>query len=218
MNIGIIPPPAVRQRRSAAPLRLPPCGSTASGGITGHQHLGSAETEAWVRETLRQLIEEYRVTRGFTCLAAGADQLYAELLVAQGIPYTPVLPCRRYDEAFQDEGARKRFNKLLAAARRIVWLDFDRPSQAAYWEAGKEVVHRSDALFAVWDGQVARGLGGTADVVAYARVRGTPIVQLNPLTRDIRLLPPLAETLVSPITVRIEIACPEGGMQLLHQC
>ena len=71
-------------------------------GITGHQHLGSSETEAWVRETLRRLIEAYRVTHGFTCLAAGADQLYAELLASQGISYTPVLPCRRYEEAFPE--------------------------------------------------------------------------------------------------------------------
>jgi hypothetical protein len=36
-------------------------------------------------------------------------------------------------------------------------------------------VDRSDVLLAVWDGQPARGPGGTGDVVAYARARGTPV-------------------------------------------
>lgn len=148
-------------------------------GITGHQDLGSPETEAWVRETLRHLIEAYRVTHGFTCLAAGADQLYAELLASQGISYTPVLPCRRYEEAFQDEGAREYFNRLLAAAPKIVWLDFDHPSQAAFFEAGKEVIDRSNLLFAVWDGKDARGFGGTGDVVSYALMRRVPVIHLD---------------------------------------
>ena len=148
-------------------------------GITGHQHLGSSETEAWVRGTLQQLIETYHVARGFTSLAAGADQLYAELLASRGIPYTPVLPCRRYEEAFRDEAVRERFNKLLSAARRVVWLDFDYPSQIAFFEAGKEVVDRSDMVFAVWDGQAARGLGGTADVVSYAFMRRIPVIHLD---------------------------------------
>ena len=148
-------------------------------GITGHQDLGSPATEAWVRETLGQLIEAHRVTHGFTCLAAGADQLFAELLTRRGIPCTPILPCRRYEEAFQDEAARERFKTLLSAARMVVWLDFDRPSRAAYFEAGKEVVDRSDMVFAVWDGQPARGVGGTADVVSYALARRVPVVQLD---------------------------------------
>ena len=44
-------------------------------GITGHQQIESSKTEAWVRETLQRLIEDYRVTHGFTCLAAARDAL-----------------------------------------------------------------------------------------------------------------------------------------------
>lgn len=156
-------------------------------GIIGHQHLGSKATESWVRQMLDQLIENHRVTRGFTNLAAGADQLYAELLASRGIPYTPVLPCRRYEEAFQDEAARERFNKLLLAAPRIVWLDFDRPSQIAFFEAGKEVVERSDMVFAIWDGKPARGFGGTADVVSYALTRQIPVIHLD--TTHLKVVP-----------------------------
>ncbi|MFG2222777.1 hypothetical protein [Streptomyces sp. NPDC048644] len=43
-----------------------------------------------------------------------------------------------------------------------------------------------DRLIAVWDGQPARGYGGTADVVAYARSTGVPVEVVWPdgATRD----------------------------------
>lgn len=43
-----------------------------------------------------------------------------------------------------------------------------------------------DELLAVWDGQPARGFGGTADVVRYAQRHGTPVRRLWPknATRD----------------------------------
>jgi hypothetical protein len=37
------------------------------------------------------------------------------------------------------------------------------------------MVDHADELYAVWDGQPARGYGGTADVVAYARQRSIPV-------------------------------------------
>jgi len=41
-------------------------------------------------------------------------------------------------------------------------------------------------LHVVWDGQAARGKGGTADVAAYARAMGRPIVIVNPDTKAVR--------------------------------
>jgi hypothetical protein len=55
----------------------------------------------------------------------------------------------------------------------------------AYLAAGKRVVDASDVIFAVWDGRAAKGKGGTADVVAYARQRGCPLIHINPLTRRV---------------------------------
>ena len=54
-------------------------------------------------------------------------------------------------------------------------------------DAGKVVVDRSSVLLAVWDGQPSRGLGGTADVVAYARQRGVPVTVIWPegASRDV---------------------------------
>jgi len=51
-------------------------------------------------------------------------------------------------------------------------LAFREPSEEAFFAAGKAVVDACDWLIAVWDGEPARGLGGSADVVAYARNQG----------------------------------------------
>ncbi|NJP95187.1 hypothetical protein HCN51_38110 [Nonomuraea sp. FMUSA5-5] len=41
--------------------------------------------------------------------------------------------------------------------------------------AGARMLDDADVLFAVWDGQPARGYGGTADVVAEARRQGVSV-------------------------------------------
>jgi hypothetical protein len=45
----------------------------------------------------------------------------------------------------------------------------------AYRAAGEAVVERSDVLLAVWDGRRAKGIGGTAEVVAAAGRSGLPV-------------------------------------------
>ncbi|MGW1171379.1 hypothetical protein [Streptomyces sp. NPDC002550] len=48
-------------------------------------------------------------------------------------------------------------------------------------QAGSEIlVGLVDELIAVWDGKPARGYGGTADVVAYAKRTGVPVRVLWP--------------------------------------
>ena len=41
------------------------------------------------------------------------------------------------------------------------------------------MVEHADVLIAVWDGRPARGMGGTADAVAYARQRGVPVLWVH---------------------------------------
>lgn len=56
----------------------------------------------------------------------------------------------------------------------------------AYLDCGMETVNGSDVLLAVWDGQPARGKGGTADVVAYAESIGKPLVVIDAKTLEVR--------------------------------
>jgi hypothetical protein len=50
----------------------------------------------------------------------------------------------------------------------------------AYMHAGRYVVNHSDALIAIWDGKKARGTGGTAEIIDYARKIGIPIYCIDP--------------------------------------
>jgi hypothetical protein len=59
-------------------------------------------------------------------------------------------------------------------------MPYSAPGEEAFWAAGKRVVELSDEIFAVWDGRKAGGLGGTADVVAFARKKGVPVTIIWP--------------------------------------
>ncbi len=159
-------------------------------GITGHQDLGGDEAQAWVVRALSEAVDALSVTCGVSCLARGSDSLYAEELRRRGLPFVAVRPCARIEESFEREDDRATFRSLLAAASEVVTLPFASPSEAAYDAAGKWVVDHCDYLVAVWDGCPARGLGGTADVVRYAREQRRPVLHVDPRTRQVGPLPP----------------------------
>jgi hypothetical protein len=148
-------------------------------GITGHQAL-TPTAIAWLRRVLPAELVARGVDAGASNLAAGADQLFVEALLALAIPFAAVIPCAGYDDAFTDEHARAEYRRLRARAAEVAELAYDRPSEDAFYAAGIAVVDRCQLLFAVWNGRPARGRGGTANVVAYAIAAGKPVLHLNP--------------------------------------
>ena len=91
-----------------------------------------------------------------------------------------IIPCRRYEQSFDRVSDIAGYRLLLSAARWVEVLDHDQPSEVAYLDAGHRVVDFTDVLLAVWDGLPAQGLGGTADVVEYARAKGKEITIIWP--------------------------------------
>ncbi|MGE0192445.1 MAG: hypothetical protein AB7T63_10435 [Planctomycetota bacterium] len=115
-----------------------------------------------------------------TSLAEGADQLVAALALELGYTVHVVLPFTQQDVR-QDLAERgddvEAFDDLLAQATSVVALGGsldDRPE--AYARAGHVLQAHADLLVAVWDGEPARGRGGTADIVAAARQRAVPVL------------------------------------------
>jgi hypothetical protein len=157
-------------------------------GVTGHQDLGSPSAEAWVIDTIDGLLERYAVTEGVSSLAVGADQLFARALLSRGIPLVAVVPSRGYERTFESSDDRRSYEELLTRAAAVISLDHPAPSEEAFLAAGQEVVRRCDTLFAIWNGKPAKGLGGTADIVQYARSRGVPVIHANPTTATIQTL------------------------------
>lgn len=156
-------------------------------GITGHRNLGTKPEESWTSTALRLAVTEYEVTRGITCLAGGADQLFAEILLERRIPYIAVVPSANYEKSFESHSQSIRYETLLRCAQRSIFLPYPNPSTTAFLDAGKRVVDLSDLIFAVWNGNQANGLGGTADIVEYATSKSKTIVQFNPIIREVKL-------------------------------
>jgi putative heme iron utilization protein len=148
-------------------------------GITGHQTL-TPSTRRLVSAAIRNALRDKPEPTGIASLAAGADQLFAEIIVEVGGRLVVVLPAKHYEQSFQLPADLATFRLLLERADNIITMPFDDPSEEAYWAAGQEVVDQADWLLAVWDGQPAGGLGGTADVVRYAREQGKSVTVIWP--------------------------------------
>ena len=118
-----------------------------------------------------------------TCLAAGADQLFAQVILDCHGSFHVIVPCEKYAEAFDKSGGRE-YERLLPQAASTEVLSRTPCSEGTYFAAGKHVVDVSEMMIAVWNGQTAAGLGGTADIVEYARSRGKPYAHVNPVKRE----------------------------------
>jgi hypothetical protein len=140
-------------------------------GVTGHRSLPDRTrqlVESSVYDRLGGLTSEPLV--GISCLADGADQLFAEAVLGLGGELEVVLPAAG---CYRD--GRAALDRFVARAAAVETLGFPESTNEAYMAAGRRVVDRSDVLVAVWDGNPARGFGGTGDVVAYAHERGVPV-------------------------------------------
>ncbi len=120
---------------------------------------------------------------GNTSLAPGADQIFADAILDHAQQLVAVLPvfCGHVE---LEDGAKPDFDRLCARACEIIRVKGDTPDDA-FMRAGKRVVDESDQMIFVWDGAPSRGLGGTADVVGYARERRKQGVILDPISRTI---------------------------------
>lgn len=166
-------------------------------GITGHRALPRA-ARARLATTLEDLLGRVaeRVARIqaenadlfqprpaemflLSQLAKGADQVTADAALARGYSLRAVLPFEPDVYRRDFRGAdRAAFDRLLPQAPHW-WLPAGQESRdRGYALAGQATVAQSDILIAVWDGQAARGPGGTGEVVDYGIRRAVPILHV----------------------------------------
>jgi hypothetical protein len=148
-------------------------------GFSGHQNLPAASIDYISRQVRSYLVSVPPPLVGMTSLAAGADQLFAQIVLDIGGRLRAVIPSRDYPSTFSTGQELRRYTELLEVAE-VSRLDYATASEHAYLAAGEAVADAADCLLAVWDGQASRGLGGTADVVAYARRAGKPVTVIWP--------------------------------------
>jgi hypothetical protein len=120
-----------------------------------------------------------------SCLADGADQIFARAVLDLGGTLEAVVPARRCRDELP-AAAHPDYDALLAQAAAVYSLPFTDSTAEAHMRASERMLDLADELLAVWDGKPARGYGGTADVIAAARQRRMAVQVIWPpgATRD----------------------------------
>jgi hypothetical protein len=169
-------------------------------GVTGHRDaalaaVDRAALEKVVAEVLAQLAQnanqvlqqQSAVYSGgaaqlqlISALAEGADRLVAQQALQAGWTLHALLPfsAESYLLDFETEASKQAFCELLDAAHAVTDLAIDRTTAqlTGYEAVGKLLARNTDVLIALWDGEPARGPGGTASVVEMALQEGVPVV------------------------------------------
>lgn len=150
-------------------------------GIIGHR---------WVRESLGlskaidrvvgEINRAYarRSLKVLSPLAEGADRIVAKRILssleARLIALLP-FPSDDYVEDFSTPESVKEFRDLCHQADQVIELPGSQMRVDAYVALGRVLLDACAVLIAIWDGEPARGRGGTAEIVQAARDRGLPL-------------------------------------------
>lgn len=144
-------------------------------GVTGHMDL-TPPTQALVDAAIRELLtRELNGLTGITCLARGADQIFARAVLDLGGVLIVVLPSPNYREQKVRADNRAVFDELLAAAAEVQHMPFAEANRQAYAAANAALLTMADKLVAVWDGQPSKDQDGTGALVEQARQLGKPV-------------------------------------------
>jgi hypothetical protein len=182
--------PSPGQGRIALNLRI---------GVAGHRQLPDPHAiRREMDDAIRYLLElvpasydsttELRVT-AVSSLAEGADRLLVDAVlddtdaelggrrVSRRLEVVLPMAGEDYVKTFDGRAAsRDEFASLLKRADAVYVVGEAADGDHAFLAAAQDVARRSDVVFTVWDGQAARGLGGTADSVTYLREQHIPMV------------------------------------------
>lgn len=161
-------------------------------GVTSHRDIALADIEP-VREKIRaffaQLQEDFPglPLLVLSALAEGGDQLVAEEALGVGARLVAPLPLppELYVDDFDDAGVHATFESLRKRADVVLLprlMEIPRhivgsPGAARdrqYAKAGVYIASHCHVLLALWDGNEANGVGGTAQIVHYHLTGGLP--------------------------------------------
>lgn len=149
-------------------------------GVTGHTNL-TADSVPLVTEAIDAVLAEVTAAvTGVSCLARGADQVFAGVVLDRGHRLEVVLPAADYRERKVKPHNREQFEQLIDRAAHVETLPFTTSDRAAYAAANDRVLSGIERLIAVWDGTPPDGRGGTGDTVRLARERGLSVTVVWP--------------------------------------
>jgi hypothetical protein len=154
-------------------------------GFSGHRQIAqSAGLADAISKALKSMLGQAKGEwLGLSSVAEGGDQLFVEQVRALGMSWHAILPLPKAEFA-KDFPATEwaAVEGILEHAEHVRVITENGSREDAYLDCGMATVDGSDVLLAVWDGEPARGKGGTGDVVAYARSLGKPLVLIDAFT------------------------------------
>ena len=162
-------------------------------GVTGHRHIdpghpGLKKAVDFViayADSARQLASTKSTDVGLavvSSLAEGADRVITRAVLSSGdAKLEAILPLDQddYRTDFGSPASELEFQALLDAAATVDTTGPGRSREEAYELAGRAVVDRSDIMVVVWDGEHARGRGGTAEIYKYALKRKKTVIWIR---------------------------------------
>lgn len=159
-------------------------------GVSGHRDLIDLEAVSnAVDEALGEILTAYgdNPLQVISPLVEGADRVVVWRAMANYSVHLVVpLPMEMSDYMldFKSISSKAEFMTLLEQADQVIELPAEDTREACYLAAGMYTLDHSDVLIAVWDGAPARGIGGTAEIVAEARRRGMPMAWVQVAERE----------------------------------
>jgi hypothetical protein len=168
-------------------IRLP---ATLAIGFTGHRSLPD---EAKSKKQLYDFLSDRKAAApgliyGVASVAAGGDLLFGESCVELDIPLQVLLPMPVEEfRADFDDATWVRAERLMAAAISVEVTGGTQPRKERYYECGIETVQQSRLLVTLWNGEPSHGMGGTEDIVTFARGLGRPVVWFHSVTGDVQV-------------------------------
>jgi len=153
-------------------------------GVTGHRIL---KNKKQIREVsvlaITKLSEAYRIDRIISPLAEGSDRMIAEVLTQDfGAKLIVPLPFEKveYIKDFSEKSKRKFESCLEHSVCTYEVSSLKKETrEEGYMRVGREIVDKSDLIVALWNGEEAKGAGGTGDVVDYAKKKGKTILHID---------------------------------------
>ncbi len=154
-------------------------------GFTGHRTLAD---EAASRASIYHFLAEKKhstseILVGVSSIAAGGDLLFAESCIALEIPIRVLLPMPK--EEFRNDfdlPTWSRAEQVMERAMSVEITGGETQRDGSYYECGIETVLQSQWLIALWNGEPAKGLGGTEQIVTFARQIGRPVAWIHSVT------------------------------------
>lgn len=114
---------------------------------------------------------------GISCIADGADAIFAEVVLECGGRLHVILPSSDYRATKVKSTYLGRFDALLSRAVDVEIMH-ETANREAYEAANDRLLSACDVLVAVWDGIQSEKVGGTATTAAKARALGKPVVRI----------------------------------------